>query len=118
MSAGEASEAQESGDLRGAERVKPVCRAFFSSGRVDGAGTLVDLSANGARLDDVTSTLKPGTKVTLTLELKHDGFTIQIGGEVTRKTGTGFAVEFYLDPDPSVEQFMAWLIARANSGES
>lgn len=99
-------------DYRASPRVRPPCRVFFSSGRLEGTGVLRDLSAAGACLEDTTSSLNIGTAVVLTLELQEDGFTVNIAGKVARQTPGGFAVEFYLEADPSVEQFMGWLIAR------
>lgn len=105
-------------EQRATPRLHAPCRAFFSSGRIEGTGSLRDLSASGACLDEATSRLKKDTLVTLTLELQEDGFTINIAGRVARQTKTGFAIEFYLEPDPSVEQFMSWVLARFSPPET
>jgi hypothetical protein len=108
----DASQRYQGHEQRAAPRLRAPCRAFFSSGRIEGTGSLRDLSASGACLEETTSRLKKDTPVTLTLELQQDGFTINIAGRVARQTKKGFAIEFYLEPDPSVEQFMSWVLAR------
>lgn len=99
-------------DRRGAERVARPSSVFFSAGRIEGSGILADLSSTGARIEEVSARLRPGTPVAMTLELHGEGFTFEVKGRVARETESGFAVEFQLDPDPSVEALMRWILAR------
>jgi voltage-gated potassium channel len=99
-------------ERRAAERLSRSSSVYFTSGRTEGRGTLVDLSSTGARVEDASTRLRPGAPVTLTLELRNEGFTFELRGRVARETQTGFAVELHLDPDPSVEALMRWILAR------
>lgn len=104
-------------ELRAAKRVAPGFRAFFLSGRSEGRGNLRDLSANGAFISDPEPVLRVGTKVTLVIELKDDGFTVKLAGKVVRQTDEGFAIEFFLDADPTMESFMGWVLRRSGLEE-
>jgi voltage-gated potassium channel len=99
-------------DRRTAARVPRTSPVFFSSGRIEGQGRLADLSSTGARIEEATADLKPGAPITMTLELSQEGFRFQVKGRVARETPGGFAIEFHLDPDPSVEALMRWILAR------
>jgi voltage-gated potassium channel len=99
-------------DRRTAARVPRTSPVFFTSGRIEGQGRLADLSSTGARIEDATADIKPGAPITLTLELSQEGFRFEVKGRVARETPGGFAVEFHLDPDPSVEALMRWILAR------
>ncbi len=66
--------------------------ALYSSGREEGAGTLVDLSRSGAHLEH--SSLRPqvGSKVHLYIFVRPVA-PFELVGEVVRHTDSGFAIE-------------------------
>ncbi len=94
-------------------RVRLLDRVVFWSGRVEGAGSLRDLSISGARVDDASAKLKPGTKVELTWGLRENGSPLRIPANVVRETDTGFAVEF-LDLSAEVRVWLEEVIMSAD----
>jgi hypothetical protein len=72
---------------------------------------LYDLSMGGARIDDVSARVTPGTSIHLTFR-PEDGYGLaRIPGGVVRETDTGFAIEFGEMP-PRVRKLLALAISR------
>ena len=104
-------------ERRGAPRVRLLSHAFFSAGRVEGRGTLYDLSITGAGLKEATPLMKLGTKIRLTFALREDDSPIRIWGKVIRETETGFAVQF-IEQDRRLNEWLQLVISQSESGAS
>ena len=59
-----------------------------------GTGTIWDISASGARLEDVSASLEQGATAWLRCSFFLGSFDVELKGSVVRHTETGFAVEF------------------------
>ncbi|MEZ4333826.1 MAG: PilZ domain-containing protein [Myxococcota bacterium] len=85
-------------------RRNPRFRARFdalcSVGEREGAGTLVDISRSGARLDGASFCPEPGTKVRLYVFIQPVA-PFELAGEVVRSDGQSFAIR-YTELDPAV----------------
>ncbi len=88
-------------ERRAAPRVPVSLNVRFSAGRIEGIGSIRDLSLNGAYIAAAPPHPQPGTPVNLFLPLGRDGAPVEISTEVVRRTPTGFAVRFLrLDQHP------------------
>ena len=76
--------------------------------RTDARGLLHDISSSGARIEEASLRLKPGTVVRLTLPLIGEFEPVQVRGEVVRETETGFAVRF-VDAESIQESLERWM---------
>lgn len=74
--------------------------ALCSTGECEGAGTLVDISRSGARLDGTSFCPEPGTKVRLYVFIQPVS-PFELVGEVVRGDGRSFAIR-YTELDPAV----------------
>lgn len=81
-------------DRRDDTRFRRPAHVLYRSGDVEGKGILHDLSRGGARVEKATSPLEIGARVDLTLSVRGDLFPVEITAAVSRRTETGFAVEF------------------------
>jgi len=73
--------------------------ALCSTGEREGAGTLVNISRSGARLDSVNDLPPLGTKVRLYIFIQPIS-PFELSGEVVRHEGTTFAIRYSnLDPE-------------------
>ncbi len=81
-------------ERRAAPRVPVSLNVRFSAGRIEGIGSIRDLSLNGAYVTAAPPHPQPGTPVNLFFSLGEDGAPVEISAEVVRHTGVGFAVRF------------------------
>jgi hypothetical protein len=85
-------------------RRNPRFRARFdalcSAGEREGAGILADISRSGARLDGVSFSPEPGTKVRLYIFIQPVS-PFELVGEVVRGDGKTFAIR-YTELDPAI----------------
>jgi hypothetical protein len=98
-------------DQRSVSRVHHAVRVRFSSNGIEGSGKLRDLSTRGARIEDASIRPVPETAVILTVDLREEVLAVRLVGNVVRLTETGFALQFFLDPDPSLEALLRWVSA-------
>ncbi len=66
----------------------------FGSAEMEGSGTILNISASGAAIDDATLTLPVGAKVELFFLQPETGRKLRAVAEVVRESETGFAVRF------------------------
>lgn len=86
-------------EQRGHPRYRTRFDTLCSSGREEGAGTLVDLSYTGARLEDASVRPALGTKVRLFVFVQPVA-PFELSGQVVRHTERGFAIAFgSLEPE-------------------
>ena len=90
-------------ERRVAPRVELLSHAFYWAYGVEGCGELHDVSMTGARIEEASTPMKPGTKLRVTFRLKECGTAIQLWANVVRETETGFAVQF-LEMDRLLEE--------------
>jgi hypothetical protein len=83
-------------DKRKSPRFRTRFDALYSSGPTEGAGMLVDLSYDGARLEGSTEQPPLGTRVRLYVFVQPVA-PFELIGEVTRHTESGFAIRCVLD---------------------
>ncbi len=70
-----------------------ACEARATHG-THGIGTIWDISASGARLEDVSASLEQGATAWLRCSFFLGSFDVELKGSVVRHTETGFAIEF------------------------
>lgn len=68
--------------------------AFYSAGRIEGRGVLVDLTLSKARVGATDRSVKVGTRVELTLMVRGDILPLPVPGVVSDVTEDGFGVCF------------------------
>jgi hypothetical protein len=86
-------------DARRSPRFRARFEALIAAGRESGAGTLVEMSYAGARLDQASLRPPVGTRITLYVFVQPVA-PFEIEGRVARLTETGFAVTYELfDPE-------------------
>jgi hypothetical protein len=66
----------------------------FASAEMEGSGTILNISASGAAIDDATLALPVGAKVELFFLQPETGRKLRAVAEVVRESETGFAVRF------------------------
>jgi hypothetical protein len=99
-------------ERRKTPRIRLLSHVFFWAGRVEGSGTLHDLSSGGARIEDASPTMKVGSAIKLTFALNDNDAPIDLRGEVVRSTSTGFAVKF-TDVNDELKEWIEQVIAQA-----
>ncbi len=102
----------EGTELRSGSRVRLLEQVVIWSGRVEGAGSLRDLSMKGARVEEASPQMKSGTRLKLAWGLRENGSPLRIPATVVRETDTGFAVEF-LDLSDEVKNWLQQVISAA-----
>ncbi|MCR9095598.1 MAG: PilZ domain-containing protein [bacterium] len=86
-------------DRRNHPRFRAKFDVLCSAGETEGAGTLVNISRSGARLDSASHVPEIGTKVRLYVFIQPV-CPFELAGEVTRVDGTTFAIRYgNLDPE-------------------
>ena len=86
-------------DRRNHPRFRTKFDVLCSSGETEGAGTLVNISRSGARLDSASHQPEIGTKVRLYIFIQPV-CPFELAGEVIRVEGTTFAIRYSnLDPE-------------------
>ncbi len=66
---------------------------YESSGR-QGKGLLWDISTSGARVEQASLSVEPGTEITLMLAFFPGATPVSLPGEIVRQTESGFALKF------------------------
>ncbi len=101
------------GEGDGERRVAPRYRRHgpvrFTTDEVEGQGTLHDISVTGARLDEVSIVLKPGTSAQLEFAPRVDCLPVRVRALVIREIDNGFAVEFS-SVDPRLKRLLKTLV--------
>ena len=59
----------------------------------------------GARIEEASTPMKPGTKLRVTFGLRECGTAIQLWANVVRETETGFAIQF-MEMDPLLTDWL------------
>ena len=86
-------------DRRNHPRFRTKFDVLCSAGETEGAGTLVNISRSGARLDAASHAPEVGTKVRLYIFIQPV-CPFELAGEVIRVEGTTFAIRYSnLDPE-------------------
>lgn len=86
-------------DRRNHPRFRTRFDVLCSTGEREGAGTLVDLSRSGARMEATNVLPAIGTKVRLYVFIQPVS-PFEISGEVVRQEGASFAIRYSnLDPE-------------------
>ncbi|MEM9174546.1 MAG: PilZ domain-containing protein [Myxococcota bacterium] len=86
-------------DRRNHPRFRTKFDVLCSAGETEGAGTLVNISRSGARLDSASHSPEIGTKVRLYIFIQPV-CPFELAGEVIRVDGTTFAIRYSnLDPE-------------------
>jgi hypothetical protein len=93
------------------DRIPIRLEVHFSFSRVEGVGTLADISYSGALIKDTAMRPKIGTPITLYVYLKppsaFEAVTpFKLTGHVVRHSSTGFAVEYEDIVDPNVRRMV------------
>ncbi len=91
-------------DQRRSPRFQTPFDALYSAGREEGAGTLVDISMGGARMNEVSVCPSIGTKIRLYIFVQPVA-PFELVGEVVRHTPDGFAVE-NIETNPEIAQLV------------
>lgn len=91
-------------DRRRSPRFKARFDALYSSGKAEGAGSLVEISYCGARLEGASLLPEEGTKVTLYVFIQPVA-PFEVSGWVSRVTEEGFALDYDLF-DPEVQRLV------------
>jgi hypothetical protein len=91
-------------DQRKDPRFRTRFDALYSLDRAEGAGTLVDLSYTGARLEGVSIWPPLDTKVRLYVFIQPVS-PFELTGHVVRLTESGFAIEYEVE-DPEVRRLV------------
>jgi hypothetical protein len=114
----------ETTNRRHENRVSTSVKADYSFGRVDGVGTLTNISYSGALIEDI-STRPPeiGTRIVLCVYLiaprgLEEVAPFELDCHVARHSSTGFAVTYEDNHDPDVRGMLevAAAIAAASRG--
>jgi hypothetical protein len=81
-------------ERRAAPRVRLVAPAEYTNGSTRGEGTIWDISASGARVENASVPVREGTTLGLRSSFFPGSFDVVLQGDVVRHTETGFAVQF------------------------
>ena len=68
-----------------------------------GSGILWDISKSGARIEEVSRLVEPGTTLTLRFSFFAGSFDVPLRGETVRTTDWGFAVRFIDVSEPQLD---------------
>ncbi len=106
---GQPGEGDDASERRVAPRYRRHGPVRFTTDEVEGQGTLHDISVTGARVDEVSILLKPGTAAQLEFAPRVDCLPIRVRALVIRETENGFAVEFS-SVDPRLKRLLKTLM--------
>ena len=92
-------------------RIPIRLEAFYSAGRVDGVGSLANISYSGALIEDTVMRPEIGTPIKLYLYLKPPSAFVaadpfELAGHVVRHSSNGFAVKFENSHDPDLRRMV------------
>jgi hypothetical protein len=96
-------------ERRAALRVKLRGPTEYRNGGVHGHGTVWDISASGALIEEASSPVERGTTLGLRSSFFPGSFEVELKGDVVRHTETGFAVQFVDLGAPEIEFLRAVL---------
>ena len=103
-------------DRRRSPRFKARFDALISSGKEEGAGSLVEISYCGARLENASFVPAEGTKVTLYVFVQPVA-PFELTGWVSRAADAGFALDYDLF-DPEIRRLVDDVAALIGSPEA
>ena len=89
---------------RGSGRVRTRFDALYSTGPLEGAGVLADISYSGARIEDSSIRPELGTTVRIYVFIQPLS-PFELVGTVARHSASGFAIE-YKNLDPEVRRLV------------
>lgn len=78
-------------------------------------GTLADISVTGARIEEVSQRLKPGTRLRAMFCLIEGCVPVKVDAAVVRETEDGFAIEF-IQPEPRLRRVIQAVLSKAKQG--
>jgi hypothetical protein len=81
-------------ERRIAPRFKLRAPAEYQNDSVHGNGTIWDISASGARIENATASVEQGVTLGLRSSFFPGSFDVELKGDVVRHTRGGFAVQF------------------------
>jgi hypothetical protein len=92
-------------------RISIRLAAFCSSGQVEVAGVLADISYSGALIEDTSMRPEIGTSIVLYVYLKPPSAfnaptPFELAGSVVRHSPNGFAIEYKDNLDPHVRRMV------------
>ena len=90
-------------EKRSAPRVKLRGPAEYRNSGVEGHGTVWDISASGALIENASERIEQGERVGLRSSFFPGSFDIELRGDVVRHTETGFAVRFVELDAPQID---------------
>jgi hypothetical protein len=88
------STSQASGNRRSAERGQVRFSAEYAGKRVEGSGSVANLSHTGGLIEPAEPKLESGACVRLRLSLTGHAEPLEVDAEVVRQSAEGFAVRF------------------------
>ncbi len=92
-------------ERRAAPRVSVAFNVRFSAGRIEGIGSIRELSLNGAYIAASPPHPRPGTAVSLFFTVGEESAPVEISADVVRHSPAGFAVRF-ARPDQRLQAVM------------
>jgi hypothetical protein len=95
-----------------APRVQIEFAAEYVGKRVNGSGTVQNLSRTGALIEPAEPPLEPGSEVGLRFWFPDSTLAVELGAEVVRETEAGFALRF-TEMDERTRNILTLVIARA-----
>jgi hypothetical protein len=81
-------------ERRAAPRVKLRGPTEYRNSGVEGNGTVWDISASGARIEEASAPVERGETLGLRSSFFPGSFDVELRGDVVRHTESGFAVQF------------------------
>jgi hypothetical protein len=109
---GSAEEALASGLIPRAPRVQVEFAAEYVGKRVDGSGTVRNLSQTGALIEPAEPPLEPGSDVQLRFWFPDSTLAVELAAEIVRETESGFALRF-TEMAERTRNILTLVIARA-----
>ena len=89
-------------EKRTAHRFLPRVPVEYENGG-PGSGILWNISESGARIEEVSRLVAPGTTLTLRFSFFVGSFDVPLRGETVRRTDSGFAVRFIGVSEPQLD---------------
>jgi hypothetical protein len=97
---------------RRAHRVTVQFTTEYTGKRVDGTGTVRNISQTGALIEPAEPPLTPGSHLRVRFSFLDSSLGVELGSEIVRKTPSGFAVRF-TEMDERSRNILTLVIARA-----
>ena len=90
-------------EKRAAPRVKLRGPTEYRNSGIEGHGTVWDISASGALIEDASALIEQGERIGLRSSFFPGSFDIELRADVVRHTETGFAVQFVELDAPQID---------------